>query len=250
MTRTNNPEREDFYDRPSRELLDVLPGTVMMTEGGVAVVHSPHGFNDLERSGMIDAYNEGNRNPGDICITSAHNYPQCNVVGSTTIDDDEGIGIKPQLVWLQELYGVDGSRVNFNQLIKDIMEGRGLKIKNRGDTLDFAKQEIDRRNVTDRNSPVRLVQNRPHPLARRNVQYVPPPVDSPTNDVGTSFPKADVVTQIDSKANIRKIMDDEARRLGKTLDWITTPKNIPWVQKRSKMMKYIYRRAANGGFPE
>lgn len=250
MPRINNPEREEFYDRPSRELLDVLPGTVMMTEGGIAVVHSPHGFNDLQRQGMIDAYNEKNRQPGDICITSAHNYPQCNIVGSNTIDDDELVGIKPQLVWLQELYGLDGSRVNFNQLIREIMEGRGLPIRKRGDTLDFARHEVDGCNVTDKQSPVRLVQNQAHPLAKRNVQYVPPPVDAPTNDVGTSFPTNNVVSNVDSKANVRKIMEAEAERLGKTLDWILTPSNMPWVEKRSKMMKYIYKRAANGGFPE
>ncbi len=239
--------------------MDVLPGTVMMTEGGVAVVHSPHGFNDLTRGGMIDAYNKKNRKPGDLVITNSHNYPQCNVVGTTSILDDTGEGIIPQLVWQEVLHELDSSTTNFNQIVKAIMEARGLRHGKKGATRAFAEEEIDGCNVTDAKSPVRFVQNKPHPLGERNVQYVPPTPKSgkdgkkimpPENDVGTSYPTNDVVTQIDSRANIRKIMEAEAARLGKTLDWILTPRNMPWVEKRSKMMKYIYSRAANGGFPE
>ena len=237
----------------------MLPGNIVMTESGIAVVHSPHGFNDLERPGMIDAYNEKDRKPGDICITSSHNYPQLNIIGSTSMPDAENIGIKPQLVWLQELHGLDGQRISFHQLIKDVMEGQGLRAGKKGATREFAENEIDGCNVTDPNSPVRLVQNKVHPLAERNVQHIPPTPKQgkdgkmampPANDVGISFPTRDVVTDIDSRANIRKIMEAEAKRLNRTLEWILTPKNVPWVEKRSRIMRYLYRRAVNGGFPE
>jgi hypothetical protein len=204
------------------------------------VLSQAHGFSGLIRGKMQEVFNQKERHPGDICVTDSRGWPQLNVVGSTADD------AQPQLVWLEKFQTPLGDEVSGNSLVTEIARGRKEKIRGAQQSLAFAKAELDGCNVTDPVSPVRILPNSVHPQDQRRVSRIAPAADAAENDVGIAFPTGDVLTDVDGKEQIRRAIEEEAERLGKTVAFLFQPANLAWVLAHSRIMKLLLQRAANG----